>query len=117
MSANVLNSIRFAKFITINHEAIVEIANVRFVTNKKHPQYGKCHIFTDSQSNELTWHPLYHSLYMSEEDVRKVLADNNFVEVRPDFNSHDIDHLKVVRDFLSDEWIECFNSWAVKVKG
>jgi hypothetical protein len=116
MSTAVTNSIRFAKFITVDQEASVIIANVRFITNKKHAQYGMCHIFTDGPNSVLSGHSLYNSLFMTEKDTRKVLADNGFVEVCSDFNAHNIDHLVMVREFLPDDWIECFNNWSKKIK-
>ncbi|MDP4270354.1 MAG: hypothetical protein Q8909_09540 [Bacteroidota bacterium] len=116
MNAALTPSIRFAKFITRDNDASVIIANVRFITNKKHPKFGMCHIFTDDPDHTLSSHPLYDALYMTEESARKVLSDNDFVEVCPDFNAHDIDHLKLVRDYLPDVWIECFNSWSKQLR-
>ena len=110
-----MKPIRFAKFEIVEHRPYVYISEVRYITNQKHPQYGMCHIFTCPEFIPLTSHPLYDQLYLTESNARTVLTDNGFIEVKSDFDAHDIDHLIEIKSSIPDEWKEAFNSWKFKL--
>lgn len=102
---------KYGLFLTMSDKAYMVTAELREVKNANHENFGKFRIFTDMQYNPLFDVTKDKDFYTFEE-AEKILKSLNFIKLRDDFNYYNIEHLREIKNQLSEKWIENYNLWA-----